>query len=115
MFLNLQLTSTENIARLVRGAGNKVFREMKLKKSYLLTNSTTRKIYYLRIDDLYLNDCSNNINDKQLIPIYQGAIDWDLVLITVGMVRNYYEYTIYDETGAKTADAVTIDLLFEIK
>ena len=115
MFLNLQLSTTDSTARLVRGAGNTIFHEMKIKKSFLLTDSTTRKVYYLRIDDLYLNQSSNNINDKQLLPIYQGAIDWDQSLVPVGMIKNAYDYTIYDESGSATSDSVTIDVMFEAK
>ena len=114
VFLNLHLNSTNHLLTLIR-TNNTTYKQMIFKRAFLSTNALSKKIYYLEIRDLYINETFSNINDKQLVPIYEGINEnINLILTPENHIPQKIEYNIYDESGQLTNDIVTINVLIEL-
>ena len=115
MFITFILDSNSNTVNLARIASNRTFTHMCLKNTHLKTDSVTKEVYYLYIEGLYVDESINCVNTKATIPMYKGLQKRDIKLNPVGVLKPSYEYTIFNQDGTKTSDAVIIDLLFEIE
>ena len=111
MLLSLYLDSSKTSTTLTRNISSQLT-SLNLVGSYLVTDSTTRKIYYVFIDNLYMNDITSNIISKSVIPVCQGS-SRAIHLRPLTRIESNINYIIYDESGTPTTDAVSIDLLFE--
>lgn len=112
--LSLNLSSQNNRINLKRTT-NETIKNLYLINSHLTTSSSSKSVYYVKIDNLFDDVIYNNVSGDNAIPIAWGFSQQNIQFQSNQNLQPSYNYTIYNEDGTKTLDNVTINLLFRIK